>query len=208
VDLPGEVNIKEQLSTLIQEEHERSKSLGVSFPEIDIREIWSRLLSPYGSLSDTQIEVIATSYEVQVNPVWPMPNLSLTLSSLMESNLELGVISNAQFYTHALFPALLPSLSPPFNPDLCLYSYQERQAKPGLFMFKKMVSLLEGKNIKPEETLYLGNDMRNDIDPAHRVGFRTILFAGDARSYRPREDARYSPADAVITDLSQLQELI
>ena len=55
--------------------------------------------------------------------------------------------------------------------------------------------------------LYLGNDMLNDIWAAAQVGFRTALFAGDARSLRLREDREeigdISP-NAVITELKQL----
>ena len=197
-----------ELTKLIKAKHSDLRNAGIAFPEIDIREIWSELLTPYKVLSSTQIETVAATYEALTNPVWMMPNLSKTLRTLAESDLELGIISNAQFYTHALFPALLPEIPSPFNPNLCIYSYQERQAKPGLHMFQKMVAKLQSHNIQPEDVLYLGNDMRNDIDPANRVGFRTVLFAGDSRSYRPRPEDNYAPADAVITDLEQLLQLI
>ena len=59
--------------------------------------------------------------------------------------------------------------------------------------------------------LYLGNDMLNDIYPAQKVGFKTALFAGDARSLRLREDdpgcKNLSP-DIIITDLIQLLDHI
>ncbi|MEQ8837627.1 MAG: HAD family hydrolase, partial [Lacipirellulaceae bacterium] len=66
--------------------------------------------------------------------------------------------------------------------------------------------------ITPAETLYVGNDMRNDIWPAAKVGFKTALFAGDERSLRLREDEpnrdqRPEP-DAVVTELDQLPKLL
>jgi putative hydrolase of the HAD superfamily len=63
----------------------------------------------------------------------------------------------------------------------------------------------------PDQVLYVGNDMRNDICPAAATGFHTALFAGDKRSLRLREDdrkcARTRP-DIIITDLMQLLENI
>ena len=63
----------------------------------------------------------------------------------------------------------------------------------------------------PAEVLAVGNDMLNDVLPARETGFRTALFAGDARSLRLREgDPRldvFSP-DLVLTDLDQLPECL
>jgi putative hydrolase of the HAD superfamily len=53
----------------------------------------------------------------------------------------------------------------------------------------------------------LGNDMRNDIVPAARTGFQTVLFAGDARSLRLRSESPECKAlrpNAIVTHLAQL----
>jgi putative hydrolase of the HAD superfamily len=61
------------------------------------------------------------------------------------------------------------------------------------------------RNIAPAEALYLGNDARKDIHPAASLGFRTALFAGDARSLRLREsEPGLLPPDAILTELSQI----
>jgi len=49
--------------------------------------------------------------------------------------------------------------------------------------------------------------MRNDMGPAARLGFRTALFAGDARSLRRREGDPWCAGivpDLVVTDLVDL----
>ena len=206
---PSNLSLSDQLTAAIQAKHLQIKSeLDIDYPEIDIREQWQEILAPYIKLSAAQIETLAVTYEARTNPVWPMPNFQEFFTTLAEKNIELGIISNAQFYTHALFPTFSPKHTPNFNPELCLYSYQEQQAKPGLHLYQKMASRLAQKDIKPEETLYLGNDMKNDIHPANEVGFQTVLFAGDNRSYRPRPERNYPPADAIITDLLQFLELL
>ena len=57
----------------------------------------------------------------------------------------------------------------------------------------------------------MGNDLQKDILPARAVGFLTGLFAGDKRSLRIGGmpfDLAASLADAVITDLNQVREVV
>ena len=67
------------------------------------------------------------------------------------------------------------------------------------------------RRIAPEEALYVGNDMLNDILPACKLGFHTALFAGDARSLRRRDGDGQLEAvapDLVLTELGQLLHCI
>ena len=64
--------------------------------------------------------------------------------------------------------------------------------------------------LAPAAIFYLGNDITKDVLPARELGFRTGLFAGDARSLRLgglSGDEATATADAVITDLAQLPGL-
>ena len=74
-----------------------------------------------------------------------------------------------------------------------------------------LTGLEQELNISPRETLYVGNDMLNDIWTARECGCRTALFAGDSLSLRLREDrpecASLSP-DVIITHLDQLLDVI
>jgi len=66
-------------------------------------------------------------------------------------------------------------------------------------------------SISAHSVLYIGNDMLNDIYPAKKAGFRTALFAGDARSLRLRENdpkCKDLSADIIITDLIQILDHI
>ena len=98
-----------------------------------------------------------------------------------------------------------------FWPDLQVYSYQEREGKPSTALYEKLATRLQAHAITPRETLYLGNDRRNDVWPAQQVGFKTVLFAGDQRSLRWRRDderlANVQP-DAVINGLWELTTLL
>ena len=146
---------------------------------------------------------------MRANPVWPMPGLERVVESLSSAGMQLGIISNAQFFTPLLFPALTGSTLAElgFRTELCYYSYQHGQAKPGLFMFERARETLSQLGMAPGQVLYIGNDVLNDMMPAGKIGFRTALFAGDRRSLRLREgDARVAGVepDLVVSALEQI----
>ncbi|NQT17486.1 MAG: HAD family hydrolase [Planctomycetes bacterium] len=205
----------------IEASHAASREVGIHYPEVDIVEIWRTVVAELGCrgvLEDRawetgQLERLAVEYEARTNSVWPMPGLEACLGRLSKGGILLGIVSNAQFYTHELFSALLgqPAEHWGFDPELQYYSYQHGRAKPGPDLHQMAARALGRRGVEPGETLYVGNDMLNDIYAAHQVGFRTALFAGDARSLqlRPGEPrlVGVSP-ELVLTGLAELSECI
>jgi len=190
----------------IDQQHQIQRAEGIDFPEVEIDQIWKQVLK----IDDLNtIRAFALEFELIVNPVYPMPHLEKMLKSCRKSNILMGIISNAQFYTPYLFRWFLDSDPQDlgFHPDLMFFSYKFAYAKPSTFLFRRAAEKLERMNIPANAALYLGNDMLNDIYPAKKAGFQTALFAGDARSLRLRENdsrCRNLSADIVITDLEQL----
>jgi putative hydrolase of the HAD superfamily len=143
-----------------------------------------------------------------------MPGLPETIARLRERALVLGIVSNAQFYTPLIIEAFLgrPPTALGLDPECSAWSFRLGIAKPSTAIYRPAIDGLQRVHgISPEQVLYIGNDQRNDIWPASRLGLRTALFAGDARSLRLRED---DPAltgiepDRVVTELLQVPELI
>ena len=196
-----------------QVQHHHTQSV-CDFPEVEIRDVWHETLASSDlRLDNDTVQRFATEYECRVNPVWPMPNLAPTLTAIRAAGLPMGIVSNAQFFTPIALEHFLdgPLVQKGFSEALCVWSYAHLQAKPGKFLYERAADDLATQGIAPGETLYVGNDMRNDVWPAAEVGFRTVLFAGDARSLRLREDdprvAGVEP-DAVVTDLSQILTIL
>ena len=202
------LSLAEAFIATIASEHTKAIHSGASHPEVEIREIWAKVLEANGiTLSDPAIERLAIRYEAAVNPVWPMPNAVQTLLTLRDLDYSLGIVSNAQFYTsiflESLFERDLDSLG--FTDSLSFWSYKIREAKPSKALFVNLSQTLAKDGINAHQALYVGNDMRNDIATAAAVGFRTALFAGDARSLRWRKEDRLEvKPDLIITDLAQL----
>lgn len=206
----------------IAADHQRSRRIGVEHPEVDIVDIWRRTLTrlaesglavPAVEPTLPDFQRIALDYELRSNPVWPMRHARECLSELHHMGMLLGLISNAQFLTIEIWKTLLQTNLRDFliDKDLQFYSYVHGHAKPGLGLFELAADVLTRRGIGPGSVLYTGNDMLNDMVPAGRVGFRTALFAGDARSLRRREgDPRVDDMqpDIILTDLSDLPKCI
>ena len=194
----------------VEKQHEKSRKKGIDFPEIEIDKIW---MSVIGDDNLKRARAFALEFELIVNPVYPMPNLKQVLQELKNRHTILGIISNAQFFTPFLFDWFLKTdlKHLGFEPNLILFSYKFRYAKPSSFLFEAASLRLKNMNISTDSVLYVGNDMLNDIYPAQRAGFKTGLFAGDARSLRLRKAepvCKNLYADIVITDLVQLLDYL
>lgn len=206
-------DLVERIEREIEQSHAASGQKGIDFPEVDIAVIWTRILGDLGIKRRESILRFAVKYELLTNPVYPMPDLELTLSFLHEKGIRLGIISNAQFYTPMLFEwfpgSTLQQLG--FDMDLVLLSYRFGIAKPSPYLFEKAANRAGRYGIERNEILYVGNDMLNDICPAAATGMRTALFAGDRRSLRLREShplcQKVTP-DIILTQLRQLMDHI
>lgn len=202
--------------------HTKDRERGLPHPEVDIVEIWENVTEKMAELgyldcppSTLDHKLLSITFETHNNSVYPMPTMEDTLKALQGKDLPLGIVSNAQFFTPLLLKHFFGSSSeaplPYFDPDLQVYSYELRRAKPDNYLYVLMKEKLEAKGLLPSQCLYVGNDMLNDIVPAKEEGFKTVLFAGDKRSLRTREDhvrCRGKKPDRVVTSLSQILNII
>lgn len=198
--------LRAMLCQAIESDHRGQQAKGVDFPEVDIVRIWSEV----SGIQDLfRVKTLALAYECITNPAFPMPGAKALIRLCKDRGIPLGIVSNAQFYTPILLAWFFGKklYDSGFDRRLRFYSWQEGCAKPSGTLFNRVKAALEHMGISSESVLYVGNDMRNDIQPAVKAGFRTALFAGDQRSLRlRREDERcrgLSP-DWIVTNLDQL----
>jgi putative hydrolase of the HAD superfamily len=201
----------------IEADHAAKRAAGAVKPEVEIRDIWRRVLGDLAGAGARPAEPdaealarLAVAFECRVNPVWPMPNARETLRALAGSGLVLGIVSNAQFHTPLLFPALMEAETAElgFEEEACAWSWRIEAAKPDVRLFDgPLRTLATTRGIQPAEVVYVGNDCLNDVWTAREAGCRTALFAGDRRSLRLREEeprCRDLAPDCVLTGLAQL----
>jgi putative hydrolase of the HAD superfamily len=195
--------------------HDTAKKNGNPFPEVEVSRIWKNVITRFQSMEllkpddDPQrILRLIIEYECRINPVWPMPAAQKTIENLKARGFRLGIVSNAQFYTPLIMAALFgrPPGALGFEKELCVYSYKQLRAKPSVELFQTLENRVEWS-----KTLYVGNDMLNDIWTASQLGCRTCLFAGDNRSLRLRENDKRCKKlvpDAVVDHLHQITEIV
>ncbi len=209
------------LAAAIAADHKRKRNAGTKYPEVEIRRIWTRVLTRltkegYFSkpMNAAIIEQLCVEHECRTNPVWPMPGLHGVLKMLANAKLKIGLVSNAQFYT-PLILAALPGTGwnkAWFDHDLCAWSYQLAEAKPSNKLIQLSLHALRMRHgVSPEQTAMVGNDVLNDLLPAAQFGCKTMLFAGDAGALRLRENipacSRFIP-DVVLTGLNQIPGIL
>ncbi len=191
----------------VEKEHLKMKKQGVDFPEVQIDQIWRRIL---GTPDINRARQFALAFELIINPVYPMPHLMEMLSRMNGVGIKKrGIISNAQFYTPLMFEYFCGDLPEHlgFDPALLIWSYRMGRAKPSEQLFDSAGKTLSEFGVRPENILFMGNDMLNDVYPAYTRGFQTALFAGDKRSLRLRKTdprCRDLQPDMIVTDLLQL----
>jgi putative hydrolase of the HAD superfamily len=206
-----------RLALEIRADHARRRKQGIDAPEVDIRRVWSRVLRSLaarglltGPIDRETVEAVAVEYEGRANPVWPMPGVTAALRALRRRGLILAIVSNAQFYTPLQLAALIGIDW--FDAKCCAWSWKLGVAKPSPELLRHTLrSLASRHGLAPSAVLCVGNDRLNDLAPAARLGCRTALFAGDARSLRRRPGdprCRGVRPQAVLTHWSQLPPLI
>ncbi len=197
----------DNLQNTIARLHSNKRASGIEHPEIRIEEAWQQTLP---ELHGARLKPFVVEMELILNPVWSMPHARQLLSVCRSRGILLGIISNAQFYTNPFFKELFGAdwSDLGFDPSLVVLSYQYGRAKPDPYLFETARKKLDEYGITDRQTAFIGNDLQKDIVPASRVGFQTILFAGDQRSLRLHENEpsldRAVVPDLVVTDLLQL----
>jgi putative hydrolase of the HAD superfamily len=203
--------LRDYFRAAVLERHEARRN-ETAYPELRVEELWTQFLLGRSGQEDGAQE-LALRYELAVNPAYPMPAAAETLALLRNRGIILGLVSNAQFFTPLLFEAFFgaPPETLGFDHGLLTYSFELGEAKPSPALFAPAKKRLETLGLGPENALYVGNDMLNDIAAAARTGFKTALFAGDRRSLRLREgDPRVGGIlpDRVLRGLGDLSGLI
>jgi len=155
---------EERLVREIRGDHEISRGAGIPWPEVDGAAILARMTGK--SLPEARL--LGAAREAALNPASPMPGAAELLAKARKAGLVLGIVSNAQYYTvpvlEAAFGRSLADLG--FSTELCVWSWRLGRAKPDPELFRVLARALGERGIRPEDAVYAGNDLANDIAPA------------------------------------------
>jgi len=89
--------------------------------------------------------------------------------------------------------------------DAILISADLGSEKPSIGFFEK---LSKAAGVRPEEVLYVGDRLDNDVLPARSVGMQTALIRRGPWGYLHAEWPQAAQADAIINSLSEIPDLL
>ena len=213
---------------LIDVAHCRSRQMGIEYPEVVIEDIWQTIIRTCrdAGYQPRQRQPIrdraycwAYSFDANLQQTYLYPGAGDCLETIKNSGLIQGIISNAQFYTPIHLRRLLRrstdrndlELDDIFTEELVFFSYELGCSKPNPTAFERALDVLQNRGIAPHETIYVGNDMLNDIWAAQNSRMRTVLYAGDRDQTTLRTDddrCRALRPDAIVTHMSEIAEQV
>ncbi len=113
---------------------------------------------------------VVAYHETKVRQLAPYEDAIEVLRLLSKTNLILGIITEGMEVKQAE-KLLRMRITPFLSPNAIFISNQLGISKPNPKIYQRACSDL---NIKPVETMYVGDNPRNDIDPPNSIGMITV----------------------------------
>jgi len=167
---------------------------------IEYQLVFDQLLLDYKGKINHKIlsaGIVAYRRERESNLI-PYPHVTLTLVGLLKMGIKLGIVSDAPSREAWL---RLSSLNLQHFFDHIITFDDTGEMKPSSVPFKKILELLE---VKPEESIMIGDWVERDIVGAAKVGMKTAF----ARYGNDKHDIKDVNADYELTDVSELLDIV
>jgi HAD superfamily hydrolase (TIGR01549 family) len=120
-------------------------------------------------LNSSDREKIKTLWYRQEKDAKEIEGATETVQYCKQKGLKIGLISDIWKPYYKSFEKACPKIATLI--DTAALSFQEGIKKPNTLLFTKALSAL---NTKPEETLIVGDTYKNDIEPAIKLGLRSV----------------------------------
>ncbi len=187
--------------TFLTEFHQAWQKAQENLIEVRLPEWVANFLVRFGiSSPDGQaIEFLKHYYEPISNQITLVDGVKEVLEHFKRENLKIGLVSNSSFPTEFHVEELKNyEIFHLFEEILFSYDFGLRKPHPDLF--KHVLNKLE---LKPQETIFIGDRLIEDVSGPQKVGMKAILKYKKERDY----SAPVVP-DYVVNNLSELPEVI
>ena len=210
---------------------EDSRLAGAAAPgeenEINLVTIWRMILERlksdytwerdfYGSL-EQYAEKVAFFFHSCLQGVAAYPNALMAMQTVVDKGLTQGLACNAQPFSMVhLVRSLSEQGEPPrlgelLNRDCLSVSFRLGVRQPSVSLMRNSARQFEKLEIPPEQVLFIGSRLQEEIAPAKKAGFWTALYAGDKNSLQASaaemQDANLRP-DRILTNLNQIRQIV
>jgi putative hydrolase of the HAD superfamily len=176
-------------------------------PEVDVVAVWrdivERNASPYThalpaeKLRQLPLFLAETQRALSRLRLQLFPDVPAVLGRLRPCY-RLGIVSDHQT-PYGLAELRTLGLAEFFDPVVISADHGFRKPDVRLFRYA-----LKGVQARPEQALFVGNDLYHDVAGAHAAGMKCVLFSSGPVKHHPLS----TPADYVIHHFGQLPEAI
>jgi putative hydrolase of the HAD superfamily len=174
-------------------------------PELDVVAVWREILArkasdftrelPPEKYQQLPLFLAETHRALARLRLQLFPDVRKVLERLQE-NYPLAIVTNGMS-AYSLPELRILGIADLFNPIIVSGDYGYRKPDPRLFE-----QALHRLQVHPEQAVYVGNDLEQDVGAARQVGMKTVFFASNQKQIDPFS----TQADYVIyhfADLSQ-----
>jgi putative hydrolase of the HAD superfamily len=189
---------KELKKTYFEDIQSQLKQSNETYPEVDVYKIFSTMMHRYGNKQYSKSAIVDTAVlfrSLTMRRFEVFQGVYDVLASLLEKY-ELALISDAQWLFTEPEMAML-GLTQFFK--FSILSSRFGFKKPDVRLFDIAMKKLM---IKPEESVYIGDNPAKDLIGAKKAGMKFILFRSE---YKPNND--FQP-DRHFSDYSELLKII
>jgi putative hydrolase of the HAD superfamily len=190
-----DVPVEEALAELEEVVHEFSSNYPHHYEKLLLR--FPGRLRPGVHRAVVVAAGVVAYHATKMTDLKPFPDAAQAIRELRQMGLLLGVVSDGLTVKQAEKLVRL-GLSDAFSPHSIFISEDMGVSKPNPKLFRLSCERL---GVKPEETLYVGDNPQNDIDPAHEAGLWTCLRRGSGK--HATREGRHA-ADFETRDLGEL----
>ena len=157
----------------------RQRNLSLQEAEAYVRQRYSALGSSTKVLNELGIDgeefFVKAFKKIELNKLVPKDEKIVDLITALKNKYELGMVSNThRSIAKKKLEAIWLSLKT-FNPLITTYELDVYKPDPAPFL-----KALEVADCSPEESVYIGDSVENDILGAKSVGMKTILVWGES----------------------------
>ena len=191
----GAEELKEVYFGEIEQQFRKSREV---YPEVDVYKIFSIIMNKFGNRWYPKSVIVDTAIlfrSLAMRRFGLFPYLFETLLQL-EKQSEIAIISDAQ-WVFAEPEVEILGLDRFFQ--LKILSSHYGYKKPDVRLFQTAMKKLR---VKPQEALYIGDNLRKDLVGAKRADMRFIYFGQEIQEYNG-----FKP-DGVFSDYSELGKVI
>lgn len=197
-------------------------------PEVNSAAVWRKIigmlaLKEYaydrGQYGDEEEygEKIAYFFHEALQGHEAAPESARTLRLVAQAGLNQGVLADAQCFTVVQLNRDLRQQDPDasitdfFRPELMTQSYQSGVRKPSMSLFAAAFRGLKTLGLKPEDVLYVGSRVADDLAVAKSIGFHTAVCAGEKLGLAVTVEELQNPEvcpDRLLTSLTQIRDVL